>query len=94
MITFDKVPLEPTQVDKLRTLLASREYATLREVIGARATEEAVQFTNASLYKTDQAIEVASTHRENAIVLTHALDVLDQLEKDGEWFRLKLDQRR
>lgn len=106
MITYDKVPIEQVNVDKLRTLLASPEFALLKAVIGAKASERTVQFANASLYrkvrKEGSMVQVpddaADLHAENsrarAAQYTAALDVLDEIESNPEWFNIKLDQRR
>lgn len=106
MITYDKLQLDQPSIDKLRTLFASPEYALLKSVIGARATERSIQFANASLYRRvrkegswadadqDNAEMHAVNAREKAEVYTHALDVLDEIEANPQWFHLKLDQRR
>ena len=94
MITYDVVPLEQVNIDKLRTLLASPEFALLKSVIGARATLAALKFTNATLYDTDAAKEHAEASLHQAKALTAAMDVLDELADKQEWFAIKLDQRR
>ena len=94
MIRYEEIQLDQQRSDKLRTLFASPEYALLKEVIGALATKEAVEFGNASMYKSEQAASKAENHLERARDLTTTLDILDQVEKDGAWSTLKLDQRR
>lgn len=94
MIKVEQVPLEQVNVDKLRTLFASPEYALLKMIIGAYATKEIVGLSNASMYDTPQAEAQFENHRQKAKEFTVTLDVLDEIEGNPQWFTLKLDQRR
>lgn len=94
MITYETVPLEQVNIDKVRTLLASPEFALLKSIIGAKATQATVQYANASLYESEAALQRADVTQHRARAYTTALDVLDEIEQKQEWFVIKLDQRR
>lgn len=93
-IVANKYPIEPPQVDNLRTLFESPAYTTLKEIIVAHCVHAQVQFMNCSLYNNDNATVQAMEHQTQAARFNNALDVLDDLEgKMEEWFRIKLETR-
>ena len=93
--SVNRYPLSQEEIDKLRTLFASQEFLTLREILAAHCTEEQVRYMDASLYPTESASQAADQAKTAARRYNEVVEVLDWIEgKMDEWYRITLEQRR
>lgn len=94
-ILTTRIPVDQKQRDGLRTMFASGDYLTLREVISAHCVEAQIDSGNKALYANENAKLQSEASKTRAAQFNTVLDVLDFLERNGEeWFRISLEQRR
>jgi hypothetical protein len=95
-IVITRQPLDATQQGSLQKLFDSPAFSLLKEMVAAQCIEHQVAAMNAAIYpENEAAAETAQTEIAIAAQRSALLDLLDDLEKQGqEWWTVKLEVRR
>lgn len=94
-VIVTRQPVDATQQGSLRSLFSSAGFSLLKELVAAQCIDKQVEAMNRQLYPANPtAAEDAVEYAKAAVRFNNALDVLLDLEKNDDWWTVKLESTR